>query len=278
MNKKENLINALEYCTVDRAARLLECEVNDLFHFAEIQAISFCIQVDRVDCWDSADIVVRVDNNDVRERRDKIAAIIKSVHGRDFEAIDTPYSAIGTLDSRPIKRKNIDGNRIGFRGDLLGFWEIQPYIFNSSESQPYKGKVSLKAYDPFEELFCMVSGKSPDDVEIHRDQILIMKPCLIKLFKAMHKGETLDSKFYEFATKFRIGESKTKQRTESGQSDMIAALLALMPDLKQELDAHPTKAPAIMNACLGKKELPLLNLGDNNYINWMKRAKYNKEN
>ncbi|WP_283131449.1 hypothetical protein [Enterovibrio norvegicus] len=40
----------LEYCTVERAARLFGCEIEDIFHWQEIGAIDLCAKLDEVPC------------------------------------------------------------------------------------------------------------------------------------------------------------------------------------------------------------------------------------
>lgn len=42
---EKNNIPALEYCTLPRAAEVLNCKIGDLIHFAEIGAIEFCIKL-----------------------------------------------------------------------------------------------------------------------------------------------------------------------------------------------------------------------------------------
>ena len=43
-NKNDSLSTPLEYCRLDRAARLLGCEVSDLVHWGAIGAISICLK------------------------------------------------------------------------------------------------------------------------------------------------------------------------------------------------------------------------------------------
>lgn len=40
----------LEYCRIDRAARLLECEVEDIVHWGAVGAVKLCVQVDLMPC------------------------------------------------------------------------------------------------------------------------------------------------------------------------------------------------------------------------------------
>ncbi|MGL5954539.1 MAG: hypothetical protein ACRCZ3_15665 [Providencia rustigianii] len=44
---KAKKLPEMEYCSIKRASKLLECEVEDLLHFAEIGAIELCIKLQR---------------------------------------------------------------------------------------------------------------------------------------------------------------------------------------------------------------------------------------
>lgn len=68
---------------------------------------------------------------------------------------------------------------------------------------------------------------------------------------------------------------KRKPRTEVKQSDMIAALLACLPDLKEEIEkAGVSRASETIDTYLMNKELPPLIIGENNYKNWLEKANY----
>lgn len=74
-----------------------------------------------------------------------------------------------------------------------------------------------------------------------------------------------------------IEQQKIKHNITAAQSDMIAALLELLPELKRNLDKDPNNAPYILLKYMNEKGVTPLNLGENNYKNWMKKVTYKNE-
>lgn len=274
---KEFLINAMEFCTITRAAEILECEIEDLIHWANIHAISFCIMVDDFVPSGEIEVTIKVPEGD--DQRDKVATMIKDVHSREYQFVDTPYSYVGAFSKRPIKLRNVYCDKIVFNADICGFWQVPANTVQQMADGTFEGNIYFQSYDPYGEQCCSVHTKMIP-IKLARAHVLVMKPCLIKLFDALYKGETLQSQFFRFANGYKVNTRKKggKPRTEVAQSDMIKALLCLLPDLKEDIDRSPTLAPEVLDAYLEKNGLARLNLGNNNYRNWMKKAKYNSEN
>ena len=44
---KQNNIPPLEYCSISRAQKLLDCEIEDLLHWHDIGAINLCVKLTR---------------------------------------------------------------------------------------------------------------------------------------------------------------------------------------------------------------------------------------
>lgn len=176
-------------------------------------------------------------------------------------------------------------------GCAYGMWQIGSGV----QFIPHKGDepswpVSLlpKPYPEDLGLSLEFNGGQLDDIEkefcgnevikletLHMEQVLISAHSLRHIHEKLHRGEYFGENNINANRQEVIDDRKTRSpRTERSQSDMIKALLCLLPDLNKELKNSPSNAPNIIDSYLIKHNLPPLNLGDKNYQNWMKKAKY----
>ncbi|HDO1358309.1 TPA: hypothetical protein P2Q89_003827 [Aeromonas veronii] len=94
----------LEYCTIDRAARLLDCEVEDLIHWGSIGAVKLFILFDAVDLktYEVLFPVGQVGNLDLD-------------HGASFIEVDKEKR----ITTPSLGTKNFQGRAI-----ISGFWSV----------------------------------------------------------------------------------------------------------------------------------------------------------
>lgn len=91
------------------------------------------------------------------------------------------------------------------------------------------------------------------------------------LFNAIYKNMPLPK------AKTIVTRKLRNKRVDVAPVTLIDALLALIPELKSQLDAKRWKAPSIIDDYLALHNLPPVNLGENNFANWMKKSSYNKK-
>ncbi|HFJ4332795.1 TPA: hypothetical protein ACGUIF_004822 [Serratia liquefaciens] len=122
----------LEYCHIDRASRLLECEIEDILHWHEIGAIKICIRLDgteKIHSYISEFTLSKLYDSGVTIGVD----IPKEL---SFQSMICIYNE---HDSTPLPLRS-DIDRTKYKSTLFntlvecyGFWALVPYQYNSSD-------------------------------------------------------------------------------------------------------------------------------------------------
>ncbi|MBC5831902.1 hypothetical protein [Vibrio metschnikovii] len=277
-NKKATVIDGaplllpLEYCTIDRAAEMLKVKIEDIHHWRDIGSISFYYLFGRaVDVEGSIYPAIDVDTSltEFIEQYNENAVIIDSdamwlsaSHESKQSTLmwDTNYWSIAT-NNGPINVKGI----------ATGLWQLA----RSTSKSRLTGVFYMDGGG--KERFSADMRLKESNIE---RSVYLIRSDLVKLYRAIYAGETLHNRYNDDEIRQQLKEQEAQEdkgrrpRTEKAQSDMIKALLACLPDLNEELERNPSLAPSIMDSYLMKKELNPLNLGENNYRNWMDKAKY----
>lgn len=253
----ENLL-PLEYCKLDRAARLLGCEVDDLIHWGKIGAIDLCLRRPGIGTlapnirWDgteqsSDNLLVSVfENLDISLGS---YSILSSVAG---------YSPIPSFDLLP--EDDICRTHVLFSG----FWvfgaihiiELGSVCSDVFVITPYDSKNNG--------VLGLIAPQEREDFQpISKEDLWIMRPDLEKLKKAIDSGDYLPNIYNntELAEKNRAQELKssldTPPRITAKQSDVIKALVLLNPDLKELVDKPERLTTKLDQLCAGKVKVTL---------------------
>lgn len=172
----------LEYCSLDRASRLLMCEVEDLFHWHEIGAIQLCIRFDgseefehKINGWSlhrfySAGVIPNSISYDLSN--------YSRMRVTDSENAIAP--TLKELDDIPSLLRFSHYYNVNIR--LSGFWKLIPKQFTSSGGNTDVCVYSNEITDEFKYSLAM-----PEEFE--SNVIYIMKNDVDRLIKS--NGEPL---------------------------------------------------------------------------------------
>ena len=251
MNKPKLL--PLEYCSLDRAARLLGCEVQDLLHWGSIGAIKLCLN------GAGSGVLLDIEKVDKAKNGEEIADFIRTIYTDSYDL--TRISLYSSFD------QSLSSNY--FHDDLVkmsaqdvcdvpvyfeGFWAIDPFyipdISNILADIGYIGAIDdeIKIFSPLpDENDWIYRGiiHIPNDHHVSEtklDNIYIIRPDLERLYKVIHDGGVLDNIYNnaELARKNREQELKIQPentpRVTTKQSDMIKALILIHPELEGLVD------------------------------------------
>lgn len=209
----------LEYCTVSRAAKMLDCEVDDFYHWAEIGAITLNVMLP-----DLIEGIVLIDKNET-----ELAGALSAA----FDGVFFGYSYISFRGQ--IAPLEYDPNTLSLNMSFIGgLWEIEAgelegclvagkdnfstrYLFSATDLRKDKFYVSLD-----------------DEIIIQLDRLIITRKQIEKLYAAITTGEPLPNRFNstEIANEFREREkdlnSNPKQdRLTPGKAKAVTALTEL---------------------------------------------------
>ncbi|OOQ69864.1 hypothetical protein C1S86_00670 [Vibrio parahaemolyticus] len=280
---KESLIKNIEYCSIEHAASLLECSIADIEHFLLTRAIGCYVFLNEYEA--ESDLLLGKEGQD---KIDNVGSIFEDVLE---ELICTELSSLECINV-----SGFDSKIFNVSARLYGLWSIVDHstiiellTASSTDVQDVRFRpttrksLALTTTIKLNDVAIYVYGFN-GTMGVTRDDIKILGNDLLRLYGSLgDEGEPLPNIYNN--KDLRIGLEQTPKktssnrapRTETVQSDMIKALLCLLPDLKEEIDRAPTLAPEVLDAYLEKNGLARLNLGDNNYKNWMKRATYTPE-
>ncbi len=239
----------LEYCTLERASRLLDCEVQDLLHWGSIGAIKLCLN------GAGSGLLLDIEKVDKAKSTEEIADFIRAIYEDSYDL--TRISLYSSFDQSFSSEY--------FHDDLVkmtaqdvcdvpvyfeGFWAIDPfYILDISDVLAELGSLGgidneIKIFSPLpDENGWTYRGiiHTPNDTRVSDpklNDIYIIRPDLERLYKAIHGGGVLDNIYNntELAQKNREQELKTlpenKFRVTAKQSDMIKTLILIHPKLE----------------------------------------------
>ena len=239
----------LEYCTLDRAARLLGCEVQDLIHWGSIGAIRLCLN------GAGSGVLLDIEKADKAKNTEEIANFVRTIYEDSYDLTRISlYSSFDTSTSSDY-----------FHDDLVkmtaqevcevpvyfdGFWAIDPFyildISNILADIGYMGAIDdeIKIFSPLpDENGWIYRGiiHIPNDHRVSEpklNEVYIIRPDLEKLHKVIHGEGVLDNIYNNSALARKNREQELKSlpentpRVTAKQSDMIKALILINPELE----------------------------------------------
>ncbi|EKO3405064.1 hypothetical protein N6C02_003341 [Vibrio fluvialis] len=273
----------LEYCSIERASRMLRVEVEDIYHWCEIGAINLAVKLDDCIC----EALIHWKSNLNQHDKNLVAEIDKIDEGVNFSSSMGFVIGIGPYNIEHLQELSglsicdmlAQGISLSYQAIADGFWFFNERKF-AGESSLYP--IDEMIVEPGEQEFTGATVRliSVDSDHIENKTHYILRRDIEKLYRAIYSDEALPNRYNSEDIRQQLKEQEVqegkqrKPRTERAQSDMIKALLACLPDLNEELESNPSLAPNIMDSYLIRKELKPLNLGENNYRNWIAKAQY----
>ncbi|WP_193829955.1 hypothetical protein [Morganella morganii] len=213
-------IPEIAYCRVDRAARLIGCEIEDLYHWMETDVIKGCINV-MYENQSNADIFVYGDIEHATE-------YLKNI---DWGGGYFPFSkySVSTLDialmgSEPYPLTETSDEYTFFYGVICGVWVIDSglqYLFSDEET------IEVRRLKP-----CCIDHEKHDfthatcEMNIKKSDLWVLKDDLEKLagkqFRELEQG-------YESAIKKKIKAeerfTENRTKTNNARAQFIKSLL-----------------------------------------------------
>lgn len=260
----------LEYCTLERASRLLDCEVQDLLHWGSIGAIKLCLN------GAGSGFLLDIDKSDQAKNTEEIANFVRAVYEDTYDL--TRISLYSSLD--------VSTSSDYFYDDLVkmiaqevcevpvyfeGFWAIDPYyILDNSGVIAELGSFGviddeIKIFSPLpDESGWTYRGiihipNSDRSREPELNEIYIIRPDLERLYKAINGDGSLSHKYNDFdlARQSRKQEklerqANNKTRETAPQAKMIKALIQALVGNNELLD-QPFKLIDVLSATLSGK-------------------------
>lgn len=255
---EKNDIPPLEYCSLNRATRLLGCEIDDLWHWQNIGAIRFAIDIGTDVPMNGAIFPPESDENTIKLESviDMVKLISDAVvyHGLYKKGFEF------TLTGDPA----ISNGQINFEGLCGGVFNFELTINrNNPERWGSKNFVRIEENE-YADLFIRVGELS--DLDGQEDKLFITRAYIEEIHNAKENGFYLSSKGY-------VGRrSLPTVRITSYQSEMIASLLRIVGFSDDEIHNLPAEQ---INTKLGQmaavKGVRIAQPDKNTWAKWRER-------
>jgi len=261
----------LEYCKVDRAARLLNCEVQDVIHSACIGGTNICLKNA------GPGTLHEIEHKDEIKNNHDIACLIRKLY-ESYELIN--LSLYSSLD--------ISVNSSFYYPDLVkmdddevaevpvyfdGFWAIESFdildefadLIDHGQSDLLipDGEIGIfsPTYNENEYIYKGVINTPNEYISgIQLRDLYVLRPDLEKLYKSIKHSEPLANRFNDviLAEKARKQEKserqlKNKTRETVPQANMIRALIRALIGNDDDLMKQPYKLFPILQTTLAAK-------------------------
>lgn len=288
----------LEYCRIDRAARMLRCEVGDIVHWGAVGAVKLCVQVDLMPCCLEA--VIRLTDDPFGKPADSL--VLTDAEGSRLEAItsllEQPLKLGGYSIFHPNHMREGDGNglvpfpngSVGFRhhGRASGLWEASSQsaadmekhgVWQQQQHGRFTRSLMLRPVNLERDSVLAQLSIYDDREKLEANELWILRPDLERLHYSMATGEPLPNIYNnaELAQRAKEQEAVTHTRaprTSHPQSEMIRALLMLHRDITEDQLATPHKLHGVLTemfkATNGKAVMP--DVHPNTFERWLKAS------
>ncbi|WP_019675883.1 hypothetical protein [Arsukibacterium perlucidum] len=251
----------LEYCNIVRAARLLECEIEDILHWFEIGAIDLYLKVDDQNCG-----VLVLDKNEYQQ-------LVTMGEGTESYKIGLSYMFIsGPIDESAF---NPETEMYYFEVDAIqGLWAVD---YNDLEDSLFTGNDSFTPYSLYAETAEIIDSVSlidkktifftvdlDSEMKFQINQLQVTKTEIQKLHYAITTGEPLKSRFNDASLAMEIHkkESHRQRPMENNSPKKAMALMSLSEyvlkkaELAPELMNRPDALQTAINKELLKNSIP----------------------
>lgn len=227
----------LEYCKLDRAARMLGCEVQDIIHWAAVGAIDLCVKD-----IGTGQICENIRINGIAQNSSTLilqAHDVSSIKLSEYTSLSAVNRLIFSYELNDLPTIEIIRQKISFRG----FWVLTQVSYLEANESMAAASI-LVPYASIYDLYGTLSAHSTDEPEmepITQDDLWILRPELEKLKRAIDEGSIYN--IYnnaELAQKNKELElnapPEIASRVTVKQSDMIKALILTNSELEPLVD------------------------------------------
>lgn len=261
----------LEYCTLARASRLLECEVEDLVHWALIGAVKLSLRPDEID---QPYFTVKLPvYNKIKQLIDPAESVTSLALGMSALHFNTEDFLIAEQRSGFISFPGIS---------ISGIWRIEFPLIGPERVD--------KDSDAFNPLWLFSDNTAGVSVVCHtgpkarfrESEVLITYSELKKLHTAITTGTPLKSKYNDADIANSIAQnneliSATKpERNSPGRAEATLSIVELALkalNLQIELVDDPYKLYSQLNDLLRKHKLTEIQITDRGFADMLDKAK-----
>ncbi|MBU1308549.1 MAG: hypothetical protein KKE30_03320 [Gammaproteobacteria bacterium] len=245
----------LEYCTIERAAKLLQCEPDDLMHWAEIAAIKLWLKPDNENCG-----VLFLLEHDFK-RLQKL-----TLEQNSEDIFDTVLICVGastfSLSTEDLTDQDFpDCEPLTFEViEVGGLWavEFSDITRHSNKDEGYFTPHVLYS-DMVENSYFILDLDA--DMRFKLNELLITRSDLEKLHFAITTGEPLKSRFNDsnLASEVNDREKHRHRPIENNSPKKALALLSLSECVIRQanLDKELINRPDALTTAINKELLKL---------------------
>lgn len=278
----------LRYCSIERASRMLNIEIEDVEHFLLNNLIvphvlvkdSHDIEIKPTTILKNKDLALRLESNKPVPLSIFDGHPISDLYLPEFEKKDIAIEMSTNPDSLEFANHDnepIEQIEFYIKFKIQGDWPV----FGQNVEDLINGTTQSTSVLIHPKYLSLIKGDltpsmSMETIEvpnIQRKDIVISKEGLQSLYSAIYEGKELyrSQQIQEPITKI-----KKQTRSTPQQSDLIKALIHLLPDLKDKIEGRKKheEISDIIDQYLEDKELNPVRVGEKNYNNWMDKAKY----
>lgn len=257
----------LEYCRIDRAARMLGCEVEDIIHWGSVGSIDLCCFLEDVRFFLLPNKSTWEDSSHLLDQGGKV------IDGQLDLSIPFTKYAFFNRESEGVNT---------LLGRAHGLWPLSIWSLKELEKNGVIDSDTIQFYAENTEGDHVFIEPAISSSEIKNSitfgDVWITKLNLEMLHKSIAEGESLPNIYNnpELARHAEEQNEATRRtrapRTSHPQSEMIRALLLLHPDITEEQLATPHKLHGVLTeifkATDGKSIMP--DVHPNTFERWLK--------
>lgn len=189
---KDNTLLPLEYCRIDRAARLFGCEVEDILHWCSIGAIEGSAWLSAVPAYP-----VFVKDNSIVEDEDEYDEQLDLLFYPDETSGIRPQPASIGCNAKLTRRYGTHGSPTTIAN---GLWSLDKSLFEHMllEQKAYLSEWSLlpTGFDYGCNFVSIVVESSADEAPIEPNQVWLIRRDLILLKKHIESGDQIPKEAY----------------------------------------------------------------------------------
>ncbi|PHS90867.1 hypothetical protein AAW02_03010 [Aeromonas dhakensis] len=189
---KDNPLLPLEYCRIDRAARLFGCEVEDILHWCSIGAIEGSAWLSAVPAYP-----VFVKDNSIVEDEDEYDEQLDLLFYPDETSGIRPQPASIGCNAKLTRRYGTHGSPTTIAN---GLWSLDKSLFEHMllEQKAYLSEWSLlpTGFDYGCNFVSIVVESSADEAPIEPNQVWLIRRDLILLKKHIESGDQIPKEAY----------------------------------------------------------------------------------
>lgn len=271
----EKLIRNIEYCSIERAARLLECEIEDIEHFLAVGAIGAYVFM--LGQESSSDLILGTEflNNGGEHIGNYLEEIIST---------EMSYANVKYVDYTPLNQT------CNLTVYLEGLWRIVDLsttvsLLNGMEDNQARLRPALRNGELV--YVQTTSDLNTDTVFVYgfnvtnleKSCIRILRADLLKLHEALHgeKGELSNVHNNDVLQKNVMQEKQGKQRSLRVDALPSHAFMTMVKAASINSDCSLAELSRNIDNYLNKSGCDALNLHERTLSNWKNKAKERSE-